>query len=352
MKPIKENVPNKTPFLWVIRISFVLFVIAITHNWAKVFDPYILDNDLIIYDFFAVLLGIVIVAIECQIRESYPQELFIGVIGLIIGLATSSLIIVGLPTNLPAQTAELTRVMLHLILGYFGVSIALRNAHRFDFSSTTFLRRSEDRLYGSKILDTSVLIDGRIIEIIEAGFIEGLLIIPSFVVNELQILSDSKDSMKRTRGRRGLDISNKLQRISRSEVELLEEDFHNLTDVDKKLLALSKKYEGVLLTVDFNLYKVAEIEKVQVLNINILAQSLKTIVMPGEEMLIHVVREGKEHNQGVGYLEDGTMVIIENGRRLLGKNVDVVVSSIMQTSAGRLIFTKVKENSNHHSKTA
>ncbi|MGC9328136.1 MAG: PIN/TRAM domain-containing protein, partial [Candidatus Hinthialibacter sp.] len=270
-------------------------------------------------------------------------ELIIGVIGMMLGLITSSLIVLGLPNSMPEKVHDLTKIYLHLFFGYFGVQVALRNAHKFDFSTSSFLKRSEDRLFGCKILDTSVLIDGRITEISEAGFIEGLVVIPAFVVNELQILADSKDPMKRSKGRRGLDISKRMQKISRCEVEILEEDYPNLPEVDKKLLTLAKRYEGTLLTVDFNLNKVAEIEQISVLNINLLAQSLKTIVLPGEKLSVQVIREGKEAGQGVGYLDDGTMVVVENGKRFLGQEVQVAVASVLQTSAGRLIFTRMVE---------
>lgn len=338
----KPRSGNDAPFLGVVRLIFILMVGLITHNSATLINPHILNKDLIYYDFLAMLIASILVVIECQIRYAFPQELLIGVVGMILGLITSTLIQMGSPNNMDPKTMDLTRMSLHLFLGYFGVAIALRYAHRFDFSATKILTRSHDRLYGCKILDTSVLIDGRILEITEAGFLDGLVIIPSFVLTELQHLSDSQDHIKRSRGRRGLDMSKRLQRVTRCVVEVLEEDFPNLPDVDKKLLALSKRYEGTLVTTDFNLHKVAEIEQVAVLNINQLAQSLKTAVLPGETLEIHLIREGKEPHQGIGYLEDGTMVVVENGRRYLDKQVDVTVSSVMQTSAGRLIFAKLK----------
>ncbi len=338
-----KNIGRDIPFLGVVRLIFVILVGLITHKTAQIINPFVVDGDLIYFDFFAMLAACVLVIIESQIRSAFPQELLIGVLGMVLGLITSSLIVMGLPGWLSDESLDLTRIFLHLFLGYFGVAIALRNAHRFDFSASSFLIQSEDRLYGSKILDTSILIDGRITEITEAGFIEGLLIIPSFVINELQALSDSNDPMKRAKGRRGLDISKRLQKASHCEVEILKEDFPNLQEVDKKLLALTKKYAGTLLTIDFNLNKVAEIEQISVLNINLLAQSLKTVVLPGEVLNVHVIREGKEPGQGVGYLEDGTMIIVENAKRMLGEKINVTVASVLQTSAGRLIFTKMDE---------
>ncbi len=351
------NDPNNTrsnqdvPFLGVVRFIFVILVGLVTHKTVQVVNPYIMDNDVLYFDFFAMIAAITLVVIESHIRSAYPQELIIGVLGMMMGLITSSLIALGIPESIPDKIQDLSRMYLHIFFGYFGVTIALRNAHKFDFSTSSFIKRSEDRLFGCKILDTSVLIDGRITEISEAGFIEGLIIIPSFVINELQALSDSKDPIRRAKGRRGLDISKVLQKMPRLEVEILQEDYPNLTEVDKKLLAMAKRYEGTLLTVDFNLNKVAEIEQIKVLNVNSLAQSLKTIVLPGELLRVQLIREGKESGQGIGYLDDGTMVIVENGKRLLGQDVNVNVVSVLQTSAGRLIFTRLAEleykNNNH-----
>lgn len=183
----------------------------------------------------------------------------------------------------------------------------------------------------------------------------GLIIIPSFVIQELQSLADSQDHLKRSKGRRGLDISKRLQNCSNCEVELLDEDFPNCKEVDKKLLALAKKYEGILLTMDFNLNKVAELEEVSVLNINQLTQALRTVVLPGEELRLQLLREGKEPGQGIGYLDDGTMVVVEQGRSLIGNTVDVIVSSVLQTSAGRMVFAKIpslNHTANHEIDTA
>ncbi len=326
----------------VVRLIFIIVATFITYEWARVINPYILEEDLIIYVFCGLLASVILVFIESQIRYAFPQELMIGIFGLLCGLSVSALIQIGIPGGMGQTTSDLIRLLLHMFLGYFGVTIALRYAHRFDFTATKLFTRSEDRLYGAKFLDTSVLIDGRIIEIVEAGFMDGLLIIPNFVVNELQILSDSEDHLKRSKGRRGLDISKRLQNTSKANVENIDEDFPNLYGVDKKLLALAKKYEGTLVTMDYNLHKVADIEEVSVMNINQLAQSLKTVVLPGEELNVQIIREGKEPNQGVSYLDDGTMVVIENGRKLMGKYVEAVVSSILQTSAGRMIFAKIK----------
>ncbi len=192
------------------------------------------------------------------------------------------------------------------------------------------------------ILDTSVIIDGRISDVCETGFLNGRLIIPQFVLLELQMIADSSESTKRTRGRRGLDILNKMQKQSYITIIIEEKDYKDIDEVDQKLIAMAKETGYAILTNDFNLNKVAEVHSVRVLNINQLANALKPIVLPGETMRVHVLREGKEPGQGVAYLDDGTMVVVDNGRRYVGKNVDATVTSVLQTTAGRMIFAVVK----------
>jgi uncharacterized protein YacL len=192
------------------------------------------------------------------------------------------------------------------------------------------------------LLDTSVIIDGRISDVCETGFLNGRLIIPQFVLQELQMIADSSESTKRTRGRRGLDILNKMQKQSYITIIIEEKDYKDIDEVDQKLIAMAKDTGYAILTNDFNLNKVAEVHSVRVLNINQLANALKPIVLPGETMRVHVLREGKEPGQGVAYLDDGTMVVVDNGRRYVGKNVDATVTSVLQTTAGRMIFAVIK----------
>jgi len=193
-----------------------------------------------------------------------------------------------------------------------------------------------------KILDTSVIIDGRIADICDTGFLEGILVIPNFVLHELQMIADSADSIKRNRGRRGLDILNKMQKDQSVKVKISDMDFPDIHEVDAKLVQLGKVMKGKVVTNDFNLNKVAEFHGVPVLNINQLSNALKPIVLPGEEMSVALIKAGKDPNQAIGYLDDGTMVVVENGRRKLNEQVDVVVTSVLQTTAGRMIFTRLK----------
>lgn len=194
----------------------------------------------------------------------------------------------------------------------------------------------------NKLLDTSVIIDGRIIDILKTGFLEGRLIVPNFVLEELQKLADSSDNLKRAKGRRGLDLIQEIQQKNKEQLLVEDTDFEDLNEVDAKLVKLAKQTEAVIITNDFNLNKVAEIQGVSVLNINDLANAIKPVVLPGEEMNVFVVKDGKENNQGVAYLEDGTMIVVEGGKKLVGENTAVVVTSVLQTSAGRMIFAKLK----------
>jgi uncharacterized protein YacL len=194
-----------------------------------------------------------------------------------------------------------------------------------------------------KILDTSVIIDGRIADIAETGFLDGVIVTPQFVLRELQLVADSADSLKRNRGRRGLDILQRLQKMASVQIQIVEDDFPAVREVDLKLIELAKLYEGKIITNDFNLNKVAQLQGVAVLNINELANSLKPIVLPGETMKVFILKEGKEYNQGVAYLDDGTMVVVDNARKMIGKTIDISVTSVLQTTAGKMIFGKWDE---------
>jgi len=206
---------------------------------------------------------------------------------------------------------------------------------------TLFRAAGPERHY--KILDTSVIIDGRIADLCDTGFVDGTLVIPQFVLKELQLVADSSDSMKRNRGRRGLDILQKVQKMSGLDVMISDIDFPEVREVDLKLIELARTLQGKIVTNDFNLNKVAQLRGVQVLNINELANALKPVVLPGEFMKVFILKEGKEYNQGVAYLDDGTMVVVDNARRMISKNIDIVVTSVLQTTAGKMIFGRYIE---------
>ena len=226
---------------------------------------------------------------------------------------------------------------------YLGLVIGARFGHeRFPSPKKrpTDLSGSSSSL---KVLDTSVIIDGRVADLCETGFLEGTFLVPHFILNELQHIADSSDSLKRARGRRGLDVLNKIQKMADVDVRIVEEDFPNVKEVDAKLVVLAKQVGGSIMTNDLNLNKVAELQGVRVLNINELCNALRPVVLPGETIRVFVLKEGKEAGQGVAYLDDGTMIVVDNARRCIGRNVDVVVTSVLQTTAGRMIFTRLKE---------
>ena len=194
-----------------------------------------------------------------------------------------------------------------------------------------------------KVLDTSVIIDGRVADVCETGFIDGTLIVPQFVLRELQLVADSSDQLKRNRGRRGLDILQRMQKMGTVQVQIVEEDFPQMREVDMKLIELAKQCEAKIVTNDFNLNKVAQLQGVPVLNINELANALKPVVLPGEAMRVFILKEGKEYNQGVAYLDDGTMVVVDNAKRMISKTIDIAVTSVLQTTAGKMIFGKFED---------
>jgi len=278
--------------------------------------------------------------IEEAIARRAPAEALSGAIGLIVGLVVAFLV-----RDIFAPFAQLPRfgplisfviyAVITLFFGYFGVRLGLRQ--RLTWWSRGAAYHSE---VAPKLLDTSVIVDGRILEIVQAGFLDGRLMVPKFVLRELQLIADSADPVKRSRGRRGLEVLNKLREASPG-LEVSEHDAPE-RDVDGKLISLGRTLGAQILTNDYNLNRVAKVQGVAVLNINELANALKPVVMPGEEMLAKVVKDGKEPNQGVAYLDDGTMIVVENGKRVMGEDVEVLVTSVLQTAAGRMIFAKLK----------
>jgi uncharacterized protein YacL len=285
--------------------------------------------------------------IENELEKFSAYDIAISAVGLILGLVIAFLLTQPLNNmGIPYLGVPIS-IALYIIFGYLGLSIP--NRKKDDITSTLGNIRkqprdktkAQNRTY-PKVLDTSVIIDGRIADICKTGFIEGPLIIPEFVLSELQHIADSSDSLKRNRGRRGLDILNKIQKELDVEVIINDKKFEDVPEVDSKLLKLTQLLKGKIITNDYNLNKVAEVQGIDVLNINELANAVKPIVLPGEEMLVQVVRDGKESGQGLAYLDDGTMIVVENGRKFIGETIDVVVTSVLQTSAGRMIFAKPK----------
>jgi uncharacterized protein YacL len=228
-------------------------------------------------------------------------------------------------------------------MAYVGLMVGAAKGDYLDLSALGGIFSDKVARRDLKILDTSVIIDGRIADVAETGFLTGSLIIPQFILRELQQVADSPDSSKRQRGRRGLDMLNRLQNNSSLDIQIVETDFPSVREVDLKLIELGKQLDAVIVTNDFNLNKVSQLRGVSVLNINELANALKPVVLPGEAMRVFILKEGKEYNQGVAYLDDGTMVVVDNARRLIGKNADIAVTSVLQTTAGKMIFGRLWE---------
>ena len=273
------------------------------------------------------------------------SDIFFTVLGLIIGLLVAlllSTLVSRIP--LPWLVAPIN-VGLYVLCGYLGVSITVKRRSEIGEPDWLHASKKAGRIGTSarpKILDTSVIIDGRIFDICQTGVMEGRLIVPGFVLQELRHIADSADSLKRGRGRRGLDILHRMQKELAMPVHVEERDYEDIAEVDAKLLRLAQDMDGVVITNDYNLNKVASVQSVSVFNINELANAIKPVVLPGEEMTVAVVKEGKEAGQGVGYLDDGTMIVVESGRRYIGETVESIVTSVLQTAAGRMIFAKLK----------
>ena len=287
--------------------------------------------------------SLLIILAEIGMRKVSVKGLSSSVFGLILGLIMSKLVTDAFSlVPLPIATLAIIRVTLTLLFCYLGMVIGLRGKDEFNIIIPYVRLRRQDQSEETVVLDTSVIIDGRIVDICKTKFLDGKVIIPRFVLKELQQIADSTDPMKRQRGRRGLEILHVLQKDIGQDINFHEEDFPETSDVDSKLVKLAKLLESKILTVDFNLNRVATLQGIKVLNINELANALKPVVFPGEQMVVKLIKEGKEHNQAVGYLEDGTMVVVEEGRRFIGQELKVIVTSVLQTQAGKMIFTKME----------
>ena len=289
------------------------------------------------------LVGAVIIVSEIAMRKVSLRGLSSAVFGLILGLIMSKLVSDAfILFNLEPQALSLIRTILTMILCYLSMAIAMRGKDEFNIIIPYVRLSRQDQTESLVVVDTSAIIDGRIVDICKTRFIEGKMVVPRFVLKELQQIADSSDPIKRQRGRRGLEVLNTIQKEMGIPVTIHDEDFPEIKEVDAKLVKLAKLLEAKIFTVDFNLNRVAAIQGIKVLNINELANALKPVVFPGEVMEIKLLKEGKEHNQAVGYLDDGTMVVAEEARRFIGQSIKVVVTSVLQTQAGRMIFTKAE----------
>jgi uncharacterized protein YacL len=327
--------------LVLIRILFVLILTAA----CFFLRPFALQP------WTAAVLGVTAAAaaivFELRVRALSVTRLLAAVLGSVLGIAGAALFCMVLRGSLPAgATREWLQLFVLMLMSYVGLVVGASKGGLLDFSRGLAGLFAGERAAGEpnlKILDTSAIIDGRIADVAETGFLEGTLLVPEFVLHELQMIADSSDGSRRQRGRRGLDLLQKMQAHPLLTVRIIEEDFPQFREVDLKLIELAKKIGGQIVTNDFNLSKVAQLHHVRVLNLNDLANSLKPLVLPGEKMSIVVLKEGKEYNQGVGYLDDGTMVVVDHARRMIGRAVEITVTSVLQTASGKMIFGKLED---------
>ena len=328
--------------LYIIRIIMLLVL-----GWAGAFIEMSRGGEVpgAIGGGIGIVVGGLMWALERYLRTIPLRSYLYALIGLVVGLlmgALGSFLVRQVPIQPPA-VAHVLSLLPYAICVYFGVLLGLSKGPEFHRQEDGEFLFDDGGAHSLKILDTSVIIDGRIADICETGFLEGILLVPQFVLKELQQIAGSSDTLKRNRGRRGLDILQRMQANPVNDIRIVDNDFPKIREVDAKLVALGKALKGKVLTNDFNLNKVAELQGVLVLNVNQLANAVKPDVLPGEIMHVYVMKEGKEYGQGVAYLDDGTMVVIDNARKYLNKSVDVAVTSVLQTTAGRMIFTRLRD---------
>jgi uncharacterized protein YacL len=292
---------------------------------------------------FGLFLGAAFALFESRLRRVAFGSVIGGLVGLGLGILISILMLYPLRYLIADESMVFAAFILSSVLGYSGLLIGMSRGRDMTVNAVMRLFKGQEPEEDLKILDTSVIIDGRIADVIEIGFLGGTFVIPQFILQELQYIADSPDPLRRTKGRRGLEILHRVQKLSNIKVRIVEEDFPKIKEVDAKLIALARFLNAKVVTNDFNMSKVAQLQGVSVLNINELANILKPVVLPGEPLNLFIAKEGKEHNQGVAYLDDGTMVVVEHARKLIGKSADLIVTSVLQTTAGRMIFAKIKE---------
>ncbi len=308
-----------------------------SHEWRQLISA-----------FLGIIIALCVIGFELRTRQASLKTLIGAAIGSILGIIGAYLIGMLISTQeTTAVTAEMKTFMtvaLAFFMAYIGLMVGAAKGEFIDLSALGGIFSDKNaQTLDYKVLDTSVIIDGRIADVAETGFLGGTLIIPQFILTELQQVADSPDSSKRQRGRRGLDMLQRLRNNSKIDIQIVETDFPAVKEVDLKLIELGKQLEAVIVTNDFNLNKVSQLRGVQVLNINELANALKPVVLPGEAMRVFLLKEGKEYNQGVAYLDDGTMVVVDNARKLIGKTADIAVTSVLQTTAGKMIFGRLWE---------
>jgi uncharacterized protein YacL len=322
-----------------VRLIFSVACVAAGYH----FHPFGLSN--LVAAGVGLAFSISVFLFEMRLQRASMRRLIGGAFGSILGILGAYLMgLVLARTTIPDGSRSFLDVGLLLVMTYIGLVVGANKGDMLNLAALGGLfgsERSTRRM--PKVLDTSVIIDGRIADICEAHFLDGVMLIPQFVLRELQFVADSADSLKRQRGRRGLEVLQRIQKMPHLEVEIADDDFPNIADVDLKLIELAKRYDGKIITNDYNLNKVASLQGIEILNVNQLANALKPVVLPGETMRVFILREGKEYNQGVAYLDDGTMVVVDGARRMINKTIDITVTSVHQTTAGKMIFGRLDE---------
>jgi uncharacterized protein YacL len=289
--------------------------------------------------------AVAVILFEVRLRRASLRRLIGAATGSILGIFGAYLTTLVLShTSMPESTRSFVGLAVFLVMAYIGLILGANKGDMLNLQALGGLFGSErGSRHTCKLFDTSVIIDGRVADIADAQFLDGTLIIPQFVLRELQLVADSADPLKRQRGRRGLEVLQRIQKMAHLDVQIAEDDFPNIADVDMKLIELAKRYDAKIVTNDFNLNKVATLQGIEILNVNQLANALKPVVLPGESMRVFILREGKEYNQGVAYLDDGTMVVADGARKMINKTVDITVTSVHQTTAGKMIFGRYDE---------
>ncbi|MEZ5305711.1 MAG: TRAM domain-containing protein [Pyrinomonadaceae bacterium] len=344
------------PDILIIRITFVTFLVLlgyILNPFEKTqrfgFAGMGVGSRPFFSAFLGLIIGLLILAFEMRVKRATLKTLIGAAVGSILGITGAFLIGVLISIQkeaaVSAEMQTFLTISLAFFMGYVGLMVGAAKGEYIDLSALGGVFGDGNIQKDYKILDTSVIIDGRIADVAETGFLGGTIIIPQFILTELQQVADSPDSSKRQRGRRGLDMLQRLRNNNQLDIQIVETDFPKIKEVDLKLIELGQKLGGVVVTNDFNLNKVSELRGVSVLNINELANALKPVVLPGEAMRVFILKEGKEYNQGVAYLDDGTMVVVDNARRLIGKSADIAVTSVLQTTAGKMIFGRLWDDS-------
>jgi uncharacterized protein YacL len=322
-----------------IRVVFTIVCIAASFH----FRPFGLTREMASLAGLGFAVGVIL--FEVRLRKASMRRLIGAATGSILGILgayLSSLILTH--TSMPESTRSFFSLAFFLVMAYVGLVLGANKGDMLNLQALGGLFGSERSMKHSfKLLDTSVIIDGRVADIAEAQFLDGTVVIPQFVLRELQLVADSADPLKRQRGRRGLEVLQRIQKMAHLDVQIAEDDFQNVADVDMKLIELAKRYNAKIVTNDFNLNKVATLQGIEIMNVNQLANALKPVVLPGEAMRVFILREGKEYNQGVAYLDDGTMVVVDGARKMINKTIDITVTSVHQTTAGKMIFGRYDE---------